>query len=338
MGRALIDAGHDVRFASYDRGFRNLSSEFDVIQIEGLTISSEDNRVSTLKTIAENLRRLPAGNRALWKLRDIFQEFEPEVVITDFEPMTAYLAEYFDIPLITLDNQHRMRYIDYEIPPGSETDADMVRRLIRVMVPWPSVSLITAIAPGKLKNDRSFLFPPLVSKEVRYLSASDAGHILVYLTSGYDSLLPILKSYPRENFLVYGYDREDTEVNLHFHRPSRAGFLEHLASCKAVIATAGFTLISEALYHAKPYLAMPMSGQYEQELNAFQLAQCGYGAQMKELSTTAVGDFLYRLPEYRQRLADYDRDTSMGIQAKLLELVADHGKLAGEYKQRRAAE
>ena len=335
MAACLIEAGHDVRLASYDRGFENLSKEFDVIEIEGLTISADENRVSLLKTITENLKRLPAGNRSLWQLRDIFQEFQPEVVITDFEPMTAYLAQHFDLALITIDNQHRMRYVEYDVPPDGDSEAKLIRRLIQMMVPWPSVSLITSIAAGKLTNDRSFVYPPLVGKDIRELRCSDEGHILVYLTSGFDSLLPILKTYARERFVVYGYDKQQDDDNLTFKRASRDGFINHLASCKAVIATAGFTLISEALHIGKPYLAMPMSGQFEQELNAWQLSQNGWGAAMTELNDTAIGDFLYRLPDYRERLKTYDRDAALGIRNKLLELVADGAALATEYKRRR---
>ena len=335
MAACLIDAGHEVRLASYDRGYDNLAQEFDVIEIEGLTISAEENRVSILKTIAENLKRLPAGNRSLWQLRDVFQEFRPDVVITDFEPMTAYLAQHFDLPLITIDNQHRMRYVHYEVPPEGETEARLIRHLIQMMVPWPSVSLITAISSGELSNDRSFVYPPLVGKDIRELRCTDEGHILVYLTSGFDSLLPVLKTYPRERFIVYGYDKELEDENLTFQRASRTGFINHLAGCKAVIATAGFTLISEVLYLGKPYLAMPMSGQFEQELNAFQLSQNGWGAAMNELNDTAIGDFLYRLPEYRERLKEYDRDAALGIKDKLLELVADDGAQAAEFKRQR---
>ena len=338
MARALTEAGHEVRLASYDRGYANLADEFDVHEIEGLTISSEDNRVSVLKTVVENLRRLPAGNRSLWELRDVIEEFQPDVIVTDFEPMTAYLAEHAEIPLITLDNQHRMRYVEYEGPPDGEADAVLIRNLIRVVVPWPSVSLITAVVPGKLTNDRSFLFPPLVAGDVRDLTPSDNDHILVYLTSGFDSLLPILKTYRREQFVIYGYDKDEQDGNLLFRRSSRWGFIEHLASCRAIIATAGFTLISEALYLGKPYLAMPMAGQFEQELNAFQLARQGYGAQMNELTDTAIGDFLYRRPEYCERLKEYDRDPSLGIRKKLLDLVASGGAEAAEYKRRRESE
>jgi uncharacterized protein (TIGR00661 family) len=57
--------------------------------------------------------------------------------------------------------------------------------------------------------------------------------------------------------------------------PMTEGFLHDLARCKGVIATAGFTLITESLHLGKPYLALPMRGQFEQELNALLLAELG---------------------------------------------------------------
>ncbi len=120
-----------------------------------------------------------------------------------------------------------------------------------------------------------------------------------------DSLLEELQSFGREEFLVYGYDRRDQQGVLTFRPFSKNGFLQDLASAKAVIATAGFTLISESLYLRKPYLALPMQGQFEQELNAYQLTQLGYGKCAHDSSAEAIGDFLYRLPDFESRLSEY---------------------------------
>ena len=115
MASHLRDQGHDLWLVSYDRGYRNLKDDFRVFETEGLCIASEDNRVSVIKTFTENLKRFPEGHRRLQELREeLFNEFQPEFVITDFEPMTAYLANHEGIPLITIDNQHRMRYVEYE--------------------------------------------------------------------------------------------------------------------------------------------------------------------------------------------------------------------------------
>src|SRR5262245_12938381 len=106
MATHLRDRGHDLWLVSYDRGYRNLKNEFRVLEVEGLRIASENNQVSAIKTIAKNLKQLRSGHRSLKQLRrKLFKEFQPDVVITDFEPMTAYLARRYDLPLITIDNQ-----------------------------------------------------------------------------------------------------------------------------------------------------------------------------------------------------------------------------------------
>ncbi len=199
------------------------------------------------------------------------------------------------------------------------------------MVPRPDVSLVTAFCPGPTRNERTFVFPPILRREVLQLQPRDGSHLLVYVTQDFESLLEELRCFPRETFYVYGYDREGCEGALHFRPFSKDGFLHDLAGAKAVIATAGFTLISEALYLRKPYLALPMQGQFEQQLNAFQLEQLGYGKCAPRASAETIGDFLYRLPEYRTRLQQYQPGENREIKAKLDELLADDGRLARQF-------
>lgn len=336
MASHLCAQGHILKLVSYDRGYKNLKEDFDVFETEGLCIASQDNKVSLVRTFTENIQRLPEGYRSLQRLRhDLFQEFQPDCVITDFEPMTAYLANHYDLPLITIDNQHRMRYLEYERPPHSEVDAQATKTIIRAMVPRPDVSLVTAFCFGAARNDRTFLFPPILRRAVLEKQPSNDGHILVYMTSGFDSCLDELRRFGRESFLVYGYDRSEQDGPLTFRPFSRDGFLDDLASAKAVIATAGFTLISEALCLRKPYFAMPMQGQFEQELNGFQLEQQGYGKSVAEVDGEAIGDFFYRLPDYGERLAEYQPGNNFQIKAKLDELLADDCRLVREFHEKR---
>jgi uncharacterized protein (TIGR00661 family) len=157
----------------------------------------------------------------------------------------------------------------------------------------------------------------------------------VYVTRAFASLLAELQRFTREQFLVYGYDREGTDGVLVFRPFSKDGFLRDLAGAKAVIATAGFTLISEALCLKKPYLALPMKGQFEQELNAFQLDRLGYGKGASELHPETIGDFLYRLPDYESRLEEYAPGDNRAIKEKLDELLADSGTLLQDFHAHR---
>ncbi|MFO0915963.1 MAG: glycosyltransferase family protein [Pirellulales bacterium] len=336
LARHLLAGGHDVRLVSYDRGYRNLSSEFQVFETEGLTIASRDNRVSIVQTFTENLARMPEGHRKLQALRrELFKDFQPDCVITDFEPMTAYLAAHYSLPLISVDNQHRMRYVEFDVPPGLETDWHLTRNVIRLMVPRPDVCLVTTFCPGTARNDFTFQFPPIVALEALQQSVSDGDRILVYVTSGFETLVDLLRGFRREKFIVYGTSASGSEGNMTFKQPDRAGFLADLGQAQAVVATAGFTLISEALAMHKPYLAAPMEGQFEQELNGFQLESMGFGKNGRRPEGDTIAAFLYQLPDYRDKLAAYAPGDSSGIKAKLDELLADDCRLLRQFQAQR---
>ena len=108
------------------------------------------------------------------------------------------------------------------------------------------------------------------------------------------------------NFIVYGA-RPGTKSKTLIIKPiSRAGFLEDLAGARAVIATAGFSLISEALFLRKPILALPSQDQFEQLLNASQIESAGYGkAAYQDPTREDIESFLYRVPEVTRQLDHY---------------------------------
>ena len=184
----LEQLGHTLKVVSYDRGYNNLSNDFDVFETEGLHIASSDNRVSKVKTFTDNLKRLPSGHKKLQALRkEIFKTFQPDCVITDFEPMTAYLAHHYELPLISIDNQHRIRYMTYPCPARLQKERRMTVGIIRAMVPKPDVCLVTTFHYGEAKNDRTFFFPPILRQAVLARQPLNDGHVLVYLTSGFES-------------------------------------------------------------------------------------------------------------------------------------------------------
>lgn len=331
MTRHLLSCGHDVKIVSYDRGYRNMSTEFDTIEIEGLHIVCDNNRVRPLRTLWHNLRRGGRAIRRLQALRRQVRAFQPDCVITDFEPTTAWLAWWLRLPLISLDNQHRMRYMKFRSPARLMVSRWITVLLIRLMVPSPRVALATTYYYGERKNDRIFLFPPILRREVLACRPSTGAHHLVYLTSHFEHLLDLLKTFPERQFVVYGCQRQGDDGNLSFRPFSTDGFLRDLESCQSVLATAGFTLISEAIYLGKPYLAMPMVGQFEQQLNAICLEELGFGVNAHKADRGTLNDFFARLPELQARVAAYaaehrqpdQRDANVAIKRKLDMLLTE---------------
>ena len=332
----LIKRGHTVKVASYDRGYKNLKDDFDVLEIEGFSIVSEDNKVSISKTFTQNfntiLDRFEASNTLKQKY---FKEFQPDCVITDFEPMAAYLANELDVPLITIDNQHRMRYMEFPCPFEWKAEALFIENLIRVMIPRPCVSLVTTFYFGEKKNERTFTFPPILRQSVINAKPSIGDYILVYATQEYDSLIENIQNYKREKFIIYGFNEDKVEENLTYKTFSREGFLQDLAGSKAVIATAGFTLMTESFYLGKPYLALPMKGQFEQVLNGLMLDELEYGKSTHDLKKENISAFLYDIPEYTQNLKSYKHRDNSTITEMLDMLLENDLKLLLEFHDKR---
>lgn len=332
----LAANGHEVKVVTYDRGLNHLQTDFDIFETVGLHITSINNRVSPLKTLLDNLQRLPDGHKKLNVLRkDIFKAFRPHVVITDFEPMCAYLAHHYDLPLITIDNQHRLRYMDYDYPSALKGDRQLAIGIIRAMVPKPDVSLVTTFYFGEIKNKRTFLFPPLLRSPVLNLETARKDHILVYLTSGFEQFVDMLGRFPKERFIIYGQGDRGDRGNLTFKPPGIDCFLQDLGTCKAVTATAGFTLMTEALHLKKPYLALPMAGQFEQAVNAVFLEKIKCGINMYAPTPAGIGEFLYRLPEFETSLAAMPCFNNHMLLKKVDDLIANKGEMAVFFHRQR---
>jgi UDP:flavonoid glycosyltransferase YjiC (YdhE family) len=94
--------------------------------------------------------------------------------------------------------------------------------------------------------------------------------------------------------------------------------------------------MTEAFYLRKPYLALPMRGQFEQELNAYWLAKLKYGMNLRRIRSEAIGNFLYRVPDFKEQLSQYRAADNRAIKDKLGELLDDNCALALDYHRRRS--
>src|SRR5208337_465601 len=110
--------------------------------------------------------------------------------------------------------------------------------------------------------------------------------------------------------------------NILYKKPGFETFFDDLLHAQAIIANAGFSLVTEALQLGKPYLAVPVRNQFEQIFNAFWLDRMGYGAFWEELTKERVESFLFNIPQFREKLAHYSRKSNRELFAKLDSLIA----------------
>ena len=319
----LIGRGHTVHVASFDRGLRNLREKFEVTEIYGLRLTYVNNQVRYGRTLTRNLLSVRQRAKSIALLSEQVEEWKIQVVITDFEPLTCHVGHHLRLPVISIDNQHCLTNTDVTYPRKHRRDAAVAKLVTRIMTPRADAYLVTSFFETRVKRPRTFLFPPILREQVLKAAPTTGEHVLVYVTSPAPALAKLLGSV-RCPFIAYGFGREGQSGNVIYRKPAMDKFLEDLVSAKAVIANAGFSLLTEALHLGKPYLAIPIEHQFEQIFNAYWLDKMGYGTYWDELNKERVESFLYNLPGYRERLRTYPRRGNAALLEKLCKLIAQY--------------
>ena len=317
IGQRLIDAGHDVMFVGSRKSLVYLKQYFgppkaDVKEIFGLSFVYVNGRIDKSETLKQNLLNLPEGNRQNEELfKQYFEPFEPELVISDFEPFSAWWAWRNRVPFISIDHEHMLTLCKLEhrsknwfsrLTAGVVTECHYVGAVAYIVINFFKTPL---------RIDSAVLTPPIVRPVVRALEAGEGEHILLYSTTGKGEkkLRDMLGKFGGQKFYIYGFDpvRDPTEKvsngvdksaeykNCIFKERSTEGFLADLAGARGVIASAGFSLISECLYLKKKMLLLPIAGQYEQMINGHYIEKLGLGISAEKLDEDVLERFLNQI-------------------------------------------
>jgi uncharacterized protein (TIGR00661 family) len=308
--------------------------ELRVHEVEGLNMVYEDNRVKKSKTAWKLLRKITRIADNWDTLNGLAEGFMPQLVVSDFESLAYYFAKGRDLPVLSIDNMQILNRCELEIaiPDDERNSFRTARAVVKAKLPGCDHYLITTFFYPPIRKKRTSLYPPILRPQIleARAGASRGEHVLVYQTSDtFRDLVPTLQRLPGR-FLVYGLKRDAELGNVTLKDFSEAGFVHDLATCRAVLAGGGFSLMGEAVYLGKPMLSVPLKGQFEQTANALYLEKLGYGEYHRELSAKGIARFLEREPEYSKNLTGYRQDGNrMILQSldRLIEEIQDKGRL-----------
>jgi uncharacterized protein (TIGR00661 family) len=322
----VVAEQHEVEIMASGRAVSFLASKFaGVNRIRGLHMIYDDNRVRVGKTLWSNVLAGAAGiptNIAAYF--ELVSAFRPEVVISDFESWTYLYGKTHGLPILSIDNMqiiNRARLPD-EILEGHRTEFELTRAFVKSKLPFCDEYFITTFFRPPLRKERTRLFPPILRPEILAARPRRGDHLLVYTTGEGNPGFAATLAQTGLECRIYGMRRDLTEEvvdgNLRYQPFGEAAFIDDLASCRAVIAGGGFTLMGEAVYLKKPMLAVPVGRQFEQVLNARYLAHEGYGRAADSLDDPrTVQDFIAAIPSCEARLASYAQDGNAEIFAAL---------------------
>ena len=241
MAKELYAAGIDVTFQFTGRpADKYFDMEiFNGYQLRtGLTFNTEKGQVNYLKTARDA--------KPITFVRDVksLDLSGYDLVISDFEPVTAWAAKRQKIPVLGIGHQYAF---NHKIPrEGSDPIADQVMKYfapadVGVGLHWHHFG--------------QSILPPIIDTPQTPKTINN-NKIIVYLPFE-DQLEVIRLLAPFKNFEFHIYSPEPLPSafsHIICNPLSREGFQQDLYDCAGILSNAGFELASEALQLGKKIL------------------------------------------------------------------------------------
>ena len=201
-----------------------------------------------------------------------------DLVITDFEPISAWSAKLNKVYCVGLSNQ--VATLSNIVPQPKFKDP-------------LGIAILKWYAPTKINYGFHFksytknIYTPIIRKVIRDLKPYNGDYYLIYLPAfSPESIIHLFDSdnrfknlnidlFSKDTKNEWTYQNYETSVNIKIKPINEKEFLKSLELCKGVICGSGFGTCSEALFLKKKLLTIPMKSQYEQTCNAKVLKEMG---------------------------------------------------------------
>ena len=209
--------------------------------------------------------------RPLTFMKDIWQfpVQEYDLIINDFEPLTAWACKLKNKPCVALS--HQAAYLSPRSPRPLKRD---------VFAEWVFRRYAPATHHIGFHFDAfdHFIHRPVIRSEIRKRETANHGHITVYLPAHSDTTvvkhLSIIKDVKWEVFSKHAKGAYKVG-HVHIRPIHNEEFTQSLATSNGLLTAGGFEGPAEAVFLGKKVFSIPMSNQYEQLCNAEAMKKIG---------------------------------------------------------------
>ncbi len=192
-----------------------------------------------------------------------------DVVINDFECITALACAYKRIPSVNFGHQASFQSALTPRPAKKDAMGEFILKHYGSAASYMGLHF-------KAYDD--FIYTPVIKKEILRARPQNKGHITVYLGAYNDeTIIKYLGSIKGYHFQVFSKQTSQryTNGNVTFIPVNNQLFTESMITSAGIITGAGFETPAEALQLQKKLMVIPIRGQYEQLCNAAALEQLG---------------------------------------------------------------
>lgn len=194
---------------------------------------------------------------------------EYDLIINDYEPITAYAAKWHGKKIIGLSHQAAIFYENVPKPPGKHPVSKLIFKK------YAPTDISYGFHFQKYHDD---IFYPILRQQIKQLQTVTGSYFLVYLPSFNDVVLQkILTQIPEVHWLIFSPFKKNPEryLNVSFYPIDQELFFKKLAAAQGVLCGAGFEFPAEVLHLKKMLYVIPIKGQFEQYCNYAALTKMG---------------------------------------------------------------
>lgn len=241
---------------------------------------------------------------------------EYDLVIQDFEPISAWACKLRGVKCISLSHQGALYMKNVPKP----NHLDVIGRFF-----------IKNYANSKtnygfhFKKYNNQIYTPIIRKDIRLLKRTEKDHYTVYLPSYSDEkLIDVLSKVKGIKWKVFSKHtiKYYQKKNVYIKPIDSVKFEKSLASCKGIICGAGFETPAEAIYLQKKLLVIPMKNQYEQHFNAKALQEIGVPV-LKSLKKKQLPIIKEWLESDKKVTLDFPNETQQIIDQILYDFIVE---------------
>ncbi|MCU0326753.1 MAG: glycosyl transferase [Spirosomaceae bacterium] len=248
------------------------------------------------KTLINSFLGFRGFIHSIHKIQKSIKHYQPDIIINFYDVLGGFYNLIYNqrrIPFICTAHQYLLLHPSFEHPKCNWIDKFLVNLNTRITALWATKKLALSFTPFADDSTQNIVVvPPLLRSDFSKLNPKNEGFILAYMTQS--SLVEDLIKWHEVNPEVRIHcftDREqdqaavDYSENLTFHEINGSKFLEFMQNCWALVTTAGFESVCEAMYLGKPVMMVPVPKHFEQACNAAdaQRAKAGVAAQTFDL-------------------------------------------------------
>ena len=270
----------EILVVGYNNSYKFFENKFNTTNIIGYNVPDYVFELRAYDFFKKNVLLPFSWYYNQLKLWDKINDFKPDLIVTDLEPIGSIMAKLTKKKLVCifgadpeiidsikpnnkfLDLQKLYLKTIYNFKQNNRVVIPLLTGIRRKEENFEFINPVVRNNPKELPHKLKLMGKLRLNREpiLIMLGGSNFGFSIAH------ELLNILNNFD-EDFILFGYNYLYEKDNITCY-PFKENFLEYLKVCKGVITLAGHSTLSEILVYKKPALVFPIGQHIEQLINA----------------------------------------------------------------------